>query len=277
MTEKIQKLLANAGLGSRREIEGWISSGRVTVDGKIADIGERATATAVICVDGRRVALAESVAPRVLVYNKPEGEISTRSDPKARATVFGALPRLKTGRWVAVGRLDVNTSGLLLFTNDGELANRLMHPATGIEREYRVRVRGEVTDEMIARLAAGVELDDGPARFERIVPGGGENANRWFSVIVREGRNREVRRLWESQGCTVSRLKRVRYGPVVLPSWIRLGQWADLPPGQIAGLYKAAGLEREVAPLVPHELQHRERQERRLRAGGGRRGPSRKH
>ena len=167
MTEKIQKLLANAGLGSRREIEGWISGGRVTVDGKIAGIGDRATATAVICVDGRRIALAEAAAPRVLVYNKPEGEISTRTDPKARATVFQALPALKTGRWVAVGRLDVNTSGLLLFTNDGELANRLMHPTTGIDREYRVRVRGEVTDEMIARLAAGVELDDGPARFER--------------------------------------------------------------------------------------------------------------
>lgn len=275
MTEKIQKLLAHAGLGSRREIEGWISGGRVTVDGKTASLGDRAGPEAVICVDGRRVSLEQTATCRVLVYNKPEGEISTRTDPQGRRTVFDALPALRSGRWVAVGRLDVNTSGLLLFANDGDLANRLMHPASGIEREYRVRVRGEVTEEIIARLTAGVELDDGPARFERIVPGGGEGSNRWFSVIVREGRNREVRRLWESQRCTVSRLKRVRYGPVVLPSWVRLGQWVDLPPAQIAGLYKAVGLERTVAPLVPQELRHRERQERRLRSGGGRRGARR--
>ena len=268
--EKLQKLLAAAGLGSRREIEDWIRAGRVTLDGRVAELGARAAPTAAICVDGRRIELAV-LAPRVIAYNKPEGELCTRSDPQGRPTVFATLPRLRSGRWVAIGRLDVNTTGLLLFTTDGELANRLMHPATGIEREYRVRVRGQVTSEVIARLAAGVELDDGPARFERIQVGGGEGSNRWFSVVLREGRNREVRRLWESQDCVVSRLKRVRYGAVALPSWVRLGQWVELPLAQISALYRAAGLPlpKGAAP-PPARLRDQERRERRLRAGGRR-------
>src|SRR5690606_10629199 len=163
--EKLQKLLAAAGLGSRREIEEWIRAGRVTLDGRVAEIGARAAPTAKIHVDGRHIELAAAPATRVIAYNKPEGELCTRSDPQGRPTVFATLPRLRSGRWVAIGRLDVNTTGLLLFTTDGELANRLMHPATAIEREYRVRVRGQVTPEVIARLGAGVELDDGPARF----------------------------------------------------------------------------------------------------------------
>lgn len=269
--EKLQKLLAAAGLGSRREIEDWIRAGRVTLDGRVAELGARAAPTAVICVDGRRIELAAAPVTRVIAYNKPEGELCTRSDPQGRPTVFATLPRLRSGRWVAIGRLDVNTTGLLMFTTDGELANRLMHPATGIEREYRVRVRGQVTPEVIARLSAGVDLDDGPARFERIQVGGGEGSNRWFSVVLREGRNREVRRLWESQDCVVSRLKRVRYGPVALASWVRRGQWVDLSPAEIKTLYRVAGMKppKGAAPL-PARLRDQQRREKRLRAGGRR-------
>lgn len=269
--ERLHKLLAAAGLGSRREIEDWIRAGRVTLDGRVAEIGACAAPTARIHVDGRRIELAAGTTTRVIAYNKPEGELCTRNDPQGRPTVFAALPRLRSGRWIAIGRLDVNTTGLLLFTTDGELANGLMHPSTGIEREYRVRVRGQVTPEAIARLGAGVQLDDGPARFERIQAGGGEGSNRWFSVVLREGRNREVRRLWESQDCTVSRLKRVRYGPVALASWVRRGQWVDLAPADINALYRAAGKKppKGAAPL-PARLRDQERRERRLRAGGRR-------
>ncbi|MFZ5654110.1 MAG: 23S rRNA pseudouridine(2605) synthase RluB [Pseudomonadota bacterium] len=267
MSEKLQKILAAAGLGSRRELEGWIRAGRVTIDGRIAAIGDRADPGAAICVDGRPLERTAPAAGRVLMYNKPEGVLCTRRDPQGRPTVFDALPRLRSGRWVTIGRLDLNTTGLLLLTTDGELANRLMHPQAGIEREYRVRVRGAVTPEALARLAAGVELDDGPARFERIQAGGGEGANRWYSVVLREGRNREVRRLWESQGCAVSRLKRVRYGPLALPSWVRVGQWMELGPAQVGALYRAAGL---CPPQTaqPVRLQALLRRERRLRAGG---------
>lgn len=267
MSEKLQKILAAAGLGSRRELEDWIRAGRVTIDGRVAAIGDRAGPETAICVDGRPLQRAAPAAGRVLIYNKPEGVLCTRRDPQGRPTVFDKLPPLRQGRWVAIGRLDVNTTGLLLLTTDGELANRLMHPSTGIEREYRVRVRGAVTPQVLARLAAGVELDDGPARFERIQAGGGQGANRWYSVVLREGRNREVRRLWESQGCAVSRLKRVRYGPLELPSWVRVGQWLDLGPAQVGALYRAAGLgPPPVAP--PVRVQAQQRRERRLRAGG---------
>lgn len=228
--ERLQKLLANAGLGSRRQLEVLISEGRVKVNGAIAKLGDRATADDRIEVDGRPVGgkrLAENQR-FVIIYNKPEGELVTRHDPEGRKTVFDHLPRLPSGRWIAVGRLDVNSSGLLLFTNDGELANRLMHPRTQIDREYAVRVNGEVTEEMVQRLVTGVELEDGPARFEDVVDAGGEGANHWFHLVIMEGRKREVRRLWEAVGATVSRLKRVRYGPVILDSSVKAGQWREL-------------------------------------------------
>ncbi len=272
MSEKLQKILAAAGLGSRRELEDWIRAGRITIDGRIATLGDRANRDALICVDGKRLAVPNTAVPRVLVYNKPEGVVCTRSDPQGRPTIFDKLPRLRSGRWVAIGRLDINTTGLLLLTTDGELANRLMHPTAGIEREYRVRVRGPVTPEVLRRLTAGVDLDDGPGRFERIQAGAGEGANRWFSVVLREGRNREVRRLWASQGCTVSRLKRIRYGRVALPSWVRVGQWVELPPGEVTRLYADAGLPRPRIAGQAAKLRDLARREKRLRAGGRRRG-----
>lgn len=277
MSEKIQKVLARVGLGSRREIEAWIEARRVSVNGRLATTGDRISDADRVLVDGRRVNLAaKSERPRVLIYNKPEGEICTRSDPDGRTTVFSHLPNLASGRWIAVGRLDINTSGLLLFTSDGELANRLMHPSSALERDYLVRIHGPVTDDMIARLKAGVELDDGLANFTRIVAGGATASNQWFTVSLSGGRNREVRRLWESQGVEVSRLKRIRFGPVTLPSYVRLGQWLDLPPEDIRKLYQAVGLRGKVQALTPAELIQRERQERKLRArGGGARAPKR--
>src|SRR6266566_1837667 len=197
VSEKLQKVLARAGMGSRRQIEQWIEEGRVTVDGRTAAIGERVEPSAHIAIDGRVVPLTDLVPkPRVLVYHKPEGEVCTRSDPQGRATVFDNLPTLRHGRWILIGRLDYNTSGLLLLTTDGELAHRLMHPSHEIEREYAVRVLGKVSDEMFTQLKEGVMLDDGPARFDDIADAGGTGANHWYHVILREGRNREVRRLW---------------------------------------------------------------------------------
>jgi 23S rRNA pseudouridine2605 synthase len=178
----------------------------------------------------------------VILYNKPEGELVTRHDPEGRKTVFERLPRLPSGRWIAVGRLDVNSAGLLLLTNDGELANRLMHPRASIEREYAVRVNGEVTEDMVRRLVTGVELDDGPARFEDVVESGGHGSNRWFHLVIMEGRKREVRRLWEAVGATVSRLKRVRYGPVILDSRVKSGQWRELESDERRALLQAVGL-----------------------------------
>jgi len=228
--ERLQKLLANAGLGSRRQLEALIAEGRVKVNGRPARLGDRAQPEDRIEVDGRAVAARRLAAKEryVILYNKPEGELVTRHDPEGRKTVFDRLPRPPAGRWIAVGRLDVNSAGLLLLTNDGELANRLMHPRASIEREYAVRVNGEVTDEMVRRLVNGVELDDGPARFEDVVESGGQGSNRWFHVVIMEGRKREVRRLWETVGATVSRLKRVRYGPIILDSRVKSGQWREL-------------------------------------------------
>lgn len=242
--ERLQKVLANAGLGSRREIEGWIAEGRIKVNGQVAKLGDRVTEDAQIAVDDRplnakRIAGVERI---VVMYNKPEGEVVSRHDPDGRPTVFAKLPRLRTGRWVAVGRLDVNSAGLLLFTTDGDLANRLMHPSSVIEREYAVRVHGEVTEDMVRQLVHGVELDDGPARFEEVVDSGGEGSNHWFHVVIMEGRKREVRRLWDAVGVTVSRLKRVRYGPIILDSKVKVGQWRELDKDERKAMLDTAGL-----------------------------------
>lgn len=244
MTEKLQKVLARAGLGSRRQLEEWIAAGRITVNGAVAKLGDRVDDKAVIEVDGRLVKMphTQQVSRKILIYHKPEGEICTRSDPEKRPTVFEKLPMLRGQRWVAVGRLDINTSGLLLFTNDGELANCLMHPSRQIEREYAVRVLGDVDDAMITRLLKGVKLEDGMAKFDDIRDAGGEGANHWYHVILREGRNREVKRLWESQGVKVSRLIRVRYGNITLPRYLRAGKYADLDPADQEALLKLAGI-----------------------------------
>ncbi|MCW8827510.1 MAG: 23S rRNA pseudouridine(2605) synthase RluB [Gammaproteobacteria bacterium] len=246
MSEKLQKVLARAGYGSRREIEGWISEGRISVNGQICSLGERVSDTDVIRIDGKVVSKTrlQSKRSRVLMYHKPVGEVTSHSDEEGRPTVFDNLPRIVNGRWIVVGRLDLNTSGLLLFTTDGELANRLMHPSYTIEREYAVRVLGEIAPEVIRNLTEGVELEDGVARFTSIIDGGGEGANHWFHVTLEEGRNREVRRLWESQGVTVSRLVRVRYGPVTLPRWLRPGRWEELSDERLSMLRQSVGLEK---------------------------------
>ncbi|MBK7299798.1 MAG: 23S rRNA pseudouridine(2605) synthase RluB [Moraxellaceae bacterium] len=238
MSEKLQKVLARVGLGSRRHMEEAIIQGRVSVNGKIAEIGHRIEATDELRIDGRKVSftLEEETRRRVLVYYKPEGEICSRQDPEGRPTVFDNLPPLKNERWVMVGRLDINSSGLLLFTNDGELANRLMHPSNEVEREYAVRVMGEVTPDARQNLLAGVMLEDGSAKFESFSEVGGEGINRWYEVVVKEGRNREVRRLFESQSLRVSRLLRIRYGTVSLPRHLHTGRWLELDKDEIDGL-----------------------------------------
>jgi len=226
--ERIQKVLAKAGLGSRREMEKVIEDKRVSVNGEIAKLGDKVQRTDELKVDGKTVKIDTKAVRRVLIYNKPEGEICTRKDPEGRQTVFDRLPKLTGERWVAVGRLDINTSGLLLFTNDGELANRLMHPSRQIEREYAVRILGEVKQEHIDAMCAGVQLDDGIAKFSDVQYFDGKGSNQWYHVVIVEGRNREVRRLWESQGFQVSRLKRVRYGSVFMDSSMRAGTWNEL-------------------------------------------------
>lgn len=230
MSEKLQKVLARAGKGSRREMETFISAGRVSVNGKTAFLGDRVEGNEQIKLDGHLVALKDKADDlcRVLMYNKPEGEMCTRKDPEGRATVFDRLPPLEGSRWVAVGRLDINTSGMLLFTTDGELANRLMHPSRKVEREYAVRIFGEVTEAMLQTLRAGVKLEDGPAKFQKITYKGGEGRNHWFHVVLSEGRNREVRRLWESQEVQVSRLIRVRYGDLEMKRQLPCGGWTEL-------------------------------------------------
>jgi len=229
-SEKLQKVLARTGKGSRREIEAMISAGRVSVDGNTAYLGDRVEGTEQIRIDGHQVKLTAQGDDicRVLMYNKPEGEMCTRKDPEGRATVFDRLPPLESGRWVAVGRLDINTSGMLLFTTDGELANRLMHPSQKVEREYAVRVFGEINEAMLQTLRTGVKLEDGMARFQKINYRGGEGRNHWFHVVLSEGRNREVRRLWESQDVQVSRLIRVRYGDMEMQRQLPLGGWTEL-------------------------------------------------
>jgi 23S rRNA pseudouridine2605 synthase len=238
-------VLADQGLGSRREIEGWIAEGRVRVNGQVAKLGDRVSITDRVRVDGHDVRRSRRGVDRpaeIIVYHKPEGELVTRRDPEERPTVFRRLPRPKQGRWIAVGRLDINTSGLILFTTDGELANRLMHPARGLEREYAVRILGEVPPGTLERLLSGIELEDGPARLDAIEARGGSGANRWYHVVLKEGRNREVRRLWEAAGCQVSRLIRVRYGNVKLGRRLFPGNWRHLEEGERAALLTLAGM-----------------------------------
>jgi len=246
--EKLQKVLARAGYGSRRELEEWIKAGRVKVNNQVATLGDRVADTDRISVDGKPVQQArlKERRSRVLIYHKPIGEICTRSDPEGRDTIFNHLPKLASGRWITIGRLDLNTSGLLLITTDGDLANRMMHPSHQVEREYAVRVLGEVTADTIKNLKEGVELDDGPAHFDVVAKAGGDGANQWYHVILREGRNREVRRLWESQGVQVSRLMRVRYGTVTLPRGQKPGRWEDLPDDDVNALRKNVGLSEKV-------------------------------
>lgn len=258
--QKLHKALADLGLGSRRQMETWISAGRVTVDGKVAKVGDRVFPEQSVKVDGDLVSHSGALTTRVLLYHKPEGEVCSRKDPEGRKTVFERLPRLKEGRWISVGRLDFNTSGVLLFTTDGALANALMHPSSSIEREYLVRVMGHVDEAVLQRLRDGVELDDGPARFSDIQEGGGDGINRFYYVVLMEGRNREVRRLWESQGTTVSRLKRVRYGEVFLPSKLKKGQWIELPQQDVDVIYSMAGLvSKQVVLISPKEREKRQR------------------
>ncbi|MCC5855391.1 MAG: 23S rRNA pseudouridine(2605) synthase RluB [Idiomarina sp.] len=260
-SEKLQKILARSGVGSRREIETMISAGRIRVNDHVAHLGERVTADADIRVDGHRVSVQseDSIACRVLAYHKPEGELVTRKDPEGRPTVYDRLPRLKGARWIAIGRLDINTSGLLLFTTDGELANRLMHPKYEVEREYAVRVFGEVNDAHIQRLRQGVQLEDGPAKFTRIKRQGGEGTNQWFHVVLTEGRNREVRRMWDSQGLTVSRLIRIRMGEQHLPKGLVQGGWMELDLGGVNYLRNLVELPKlDSAPVISKDDQDRQ-------------------
>ncbi len=247
MTERIQKLLASAGIASRREAERMIEQGRISVNGNIAKLGEKAELTDTLRLDGKIIRLNRrpEVKHRILAYHKPEGQICTRSDPEGRPTIYQKLPKLRSGRWIAVGRLDINTSGLILLTTDGDLANRLMHPSTEIEREYAVRVLGEVNDAMLRQMRKGVELEDGMASFNSIRDAGGQGANHWYHVTLQEGRNREVRRLWESQGVRVSRLSRVRFGSITLRRGLKPGGWDELMRTDINQLRKSVGL-----PLV---------------------------
>lgn len=261
MSEKLQKVLARAGHGSRREIEAKIAAGRVSIDGKLATLGDRIENDKAlkIRIDGHLVSIAESASEvcRVLAYYKPEGELCTRSDPDGRPTVFDRLPRLRGSRWIAVGRLDINTCGLLLFTTDGELANRLMHPSREIEREYAVRVFGQVDDDKIRQLSKGVQLEDGPAAFKTLRFAGGEGINQWYNVTLTEGRNREVRRLWEAVGVQVSRLMRVRYGDITLPKGVPRGGWMEMDLTAVNYLRTLVGMDDETVTKLAVEKDRR--------------------
>lgn len=261
MSEKLQKVLARAGHGSRRAIETMIMQRRISLDGKIATLGDRVDVrqSTKIRLDGRVLAITESNAAicRVLAYYKPEGELCTLHDPQGRPTVFDRLPKLRTSRWVAVGRLDVNTSGLLLFTTDGELANRLMHPRHEVEREYAVRVFGQIDEDKIKQLSKGIQLEDGPASFHKISFQGGEGINQWYHVTLTEGRNREVRRLWEAVDVKVNRLIRIRYGDITLPKGLPRGGWTELDLKAINYLRELVSLPAETVSKLPVEQERR--------------------
>ena len=243
--ERIQKFLAGQGAGSRRQIDSLLQQGRISVNGKTAKPGDQISGREKIAIDGKLLRLQRHLAkPKLLMYHKPVGEVCTRNDPEGRDDVFQQLPRLQQGRWVGIGRLDINTSGLLLFTNDGELANRLMHPSFEVEREYAVRVHGAVGPEILSNLREGVELDDGVAHFDDIIDSGGSGSNHWYHVVLKEGRNREVRRLWESQGVEVSRLGRVRYEQFKLPKWLRPGRYRYFDDEVVRRMYRRLGLEK---------------------------------
>ena len=269
--EKLHKVLARSGIGSRREMERWIKEGRISVNGQVATLGDRIGEGDAVEVDGKSVSVVHEGQSdrRVLIYNKPVGEICTRHDPEGRPTVFRHLPPLKEGRWIAVGRLDINTSGLLLFTTDGELANALMHPSAQIDREYAVRVLGAVDESLLKRLKDGVLLEDGMAKFSDVQFFDGEGANRWYHCVVMEGRNREVRRLWESQDVQVSRLKRVRFGSVFLPSDVKSGTWKEMPAKEVSAL--SASLELKPKRASKMSMAEKEKFERRYKKQKARR------
>ena len=259
--ERIQKVLARGGVGSRREIERWIDEGRLKINGDIVKLGDRLKVGDYLQLNDRVMHWEKfAIQPtRVLLYHKPTGEVVTRRDPQGRPVVFSQLPVLETARWISVGRLDINTSGLLLVTNNGELANKLMHPSTQVEREYAVRILGNVSDETLEKLKKGVELEDGVAKFDAIRFFGGEGANKWYHVIVSEGRNRLVRRLWEAQEVIVSRLMRVRYGPVVLPERLKTGAFYELTDKELDLLFDFAGLQRNEPSAFKAQLEPKRR------------------
>ena len=280
MPERLHKLLAAAGVGSRREIEDWIREGRITVNGVTATIGQSVELRDRVAIDKRpfRFKLESKSgkprAPRVLLYNKPEGEIVSRDDPEGRPTVFAQLPRLRGAKWIAVGRLDVNTGGLLLFTTSGDLANRLMHPRYEVEREYAVRVMGVLSKAQTQQLLQGIEMEDGLGKFEHIEDRGGEGSNHWYHVVLKEGRNREVRRIFQAVNLMVSRLIRVRYGAITLPPRIKRGQMLELEPAQVQALLKIVNItESEAEADEPVVAKRSTRAEPREASGKPRRSP----